>query len=304
MRRTRLRSHRCLVLTSLFLIACGADGSVPSAEQASVGGFDDEMIMAAPPAEAKAMGMELESRGTSAAIGTGATDGSAQSDSVVRMPAMVIRNGSIVIRVDSLEPAMQAVQQMATRLDGYVGNTMLSADLRQARSATLEVKVPAARFDEALASLSPIGHVESVSSTAQDVGEEFFDLSARQANSQRLEERLINLLATRAGSLEDVLAVERELARVREEIERYTGRLRYLRTRVAISTLTVTVHEPEPLIGGSGGDNVIFGAFKSAWRNFVQFVAGFIAYLGILVPTAVLVVLAVMGWRRLRRPAP
>lgn len=98
-----------------------------------------------------------------------------------------------------------------------------------------------------------------------------------------------------------MLAVERELARVREEIERYSGRLRYLRTRVAISTLNVTVHEPEPLIGGSSGDNVILAAFKAAWRNFVQFVAGFIAFLGVLVPVAVILLVGVMGWRRLRR---
>ena len=60
------------------------------------------------------------------------------------------------------------------------------------------------------------------------------------ATARRLEERLVALLATRTGRLEDVLAVERELARVREESERDQGRLRYLGRCVATSSLSVT----------------------------------------------------------------
>ena len=82
--------------------------------------------------------------------------------------------------------------------------------------------------------------------TAEDVGEEYTDVSARVANARRLEARLLDLLATRSGRLEEVLNLEREVARVREEIERYDGRLRYLRTRASISMLTLTLHEGQP----------------------------------------------------------
>jgi hypothetical protein len=225
---------------------------------------------------------------------------------------MIIRTGNASVEVDSLEPAIAAVRALATRLGGWVGNTSLSAGEDQVRSATIELKVPAARYEEALSGLKPIGKVETVSSNAEDVGEEFVDVSARVANARRLEERLITLLATRTGKLEDVLAVERELARVRESIDRYEGRLRYLRTRVATSTLTVTVHEPLPLVGASPGQNVIAEAFREMWRNFVRFVAAFIASLGTLVPVALLLALAVLVWRRMggrfpsrrARPAP
>jgi len=183
-----------------------------------------------------------------------------------------------------------------------VGSTSLSTGDYEVRRATLELRIPSARYDEALAGLAPIGKVESVSSHAEDVGEEFVDLTARTSNARRLEERLITLLATRTGKLEDVLSVERELARVREEIERYDGRLRYLRTRVATSTLSVTVHERAPLVGVSPGENVIGEAFKDAWRNFVRFTAALIASLGTLIPLLALAVLAAMGWRRFGAP--
>jgi hypothetical protein len=71
-------------------------------------------------------------------------------------------------------------------------------------------------------------------------------------NARRLETRLIDLLATRTGKLKDVLDVERELARAREEIERYEGRLRYLRAHATLSTLTISLHEPLPVVGRAG----------------------------------------------------
>src|SRR5256886_8466538 len=166
--------------------------------------------------------------------------------------AMIIRAGQASIEVDSLEPAVALVRTLARRLGGYVANTAMQTGRGQLRSATLEVKVPANRFDEGLSGLAPIGKLESVNVSAEDVGEEFTDATARMANARRLETRLIELIATRTGKLKDVLDVEQELARVREEIERYEGRLRYLQAHAALSTLTICVHEPPPVVGHPG----------------------------------------------------
>lgn len=214
------------------------------------------------------------------------------------LPTMLIRTGHAMVEVDSLELAITRVRQLAQQLGGFVANTSMDVGQRQFRQATLQLRIPAARFDEAISGLPPVGRIESVNVTTEDVGEEFVDVSARVANARRLEERLIALLATRTGRLEDVLAVERELARVREEIERHEGRLRYLRTRAAVSTLTVNLHEPRPIIGEYPGANVMGNAFRQAWRNFVGFLAGFIASLGILIPVGLL---ALVGWYVLRR---
>ena len=221
-------------------------------------------------------------------------------------PAMIIRAGQANIEVDSLEPAVALVRQLARQLGGYVANTAMQTGRGQLRSATLEVKIPAARFDEALGGLAPIGKLESVNVSAEDVGEEFTDATARMANARRLENRLIELIATRTGKLKDVLDVEQELARVREEIERYEGRLRYLRAHAALSTLTICVHEPVPVVGHPGS-SVVAEAFKQAWRNFVDLVAWCIRSLGVVVPlgaVATLGWLAVRRWRKGQVPRP
>jgi Domain of unknown function (DUF4349) len=204
-------------------------------------------------------------------------------------PSMIIRKGQASVEVDSLDAGVALVRQLARRVGGYVANASVEAGRSQTRSATLELKLPAAHFDEAIDSLAPLGKLENVNVSAEDVGEEYVDVSARVANARRLEQRLIEILAARTGRLRDVLEVERELARVREEIERYEGRLRFLKSRSAMSTLAVTVHEPFPVVGERGSWSVIAEAFRQAWRNLVTFVAGFIAALGTLGPAAVLV---------------
>ena len=218
-----------------------------------------------------------------------APPGSIQGPAAQVAPSMLIRTGGASIEVDKLDPAIIKVRELATRLGGYVANSSISGGRDQIRSATLELKIPAAQYDQAIGGLGNIGKVESVNTNVEDVGEEYVDITARVTNAKRLEERLVNLLATRTGKLEDVLAVERELARVREEIERYEGRMRYLKTRAAVSTLSITVHEPAPILGQNPGDNPVVGALKQAWRNFVGFIAWFISSLGILIPFGVLV---------------
>ena len=214
---------------------------------------------------------------------------------------MVIRVGQAFIEVDKVDPAILKIRQLAAQVGGYITNSSVSGGRDQIRQATLELKIPAPKYDQAVGSLSTIGKVETVNSTAQDVGEEFVDVTARVNNARRLEDRLINLLSTRTGKLDEVLRVERELARVREEIERYEGRLRYLSSRVATSTLTITVHEPAPILGNNPGENPIARALRRAWKNFIALVAGVIASLGVVIPLALVAFAAWVGYRRWRR---
>ena len=198
---------------------------------------------------------------------------------------MIVRSGGASIEVSSIDSAVPRVRALATSIGGFIANSSVEAGHDQVKTATLEVKAPAAEFDRLISGLRPLGKVEAVNVSAEDVGEEYVDVEARVANDHRLEARLIDLLATRTGRLSDVLDVEQQLARVREEIERYEGRLRYLRTHAELSTLTITVHEPEPILDHVG-TNPLATAARQAWRNFIALLAFAIASLGILLPVA------------------
>jgi hypothetical protein len=203
---------------------------------------------------------------------------------------LIVRTGQASIEVDSLEPAMAELRRLAQRVGGFVADASVQSGRNQLRTATLQLKVPAARFDDLTQGLEPLGRLQFVNVSAEDVSEEFVDLTARVANGHRLEDRLVELLRTRTGKLQDVLSVERELARVREEIERMEGRMRFLKNSAQLSTLSVNMYEPAPIIASHPGRSVIGEAFKTAWRNFVGVLAGAIASLGFVVPVVVL------GW--------
>ena len=258
-----------------------------SAVQGIAGSVSGRRDFSSPPSA-----MEVSTEASDAAVQP--SSGQATDPLTVQIaPTMVIRNGQASVEVDKLDPAIVKLRQLAAQLGGYIGNSSMSGGHDQNRAATLELKIPAQRFDQALNGLATLGKVESVNATAEDVGEEYVDITARVNNGHRLEDRLISLLATRTGKLQDVLSVERELARVREEIERYEGRLRFLKSRVATSTLSVTIHEPFPILGQGPGQNPIVAAIRQAWRNFVGFISAIIASLGVLIPLAAL---ALAGW--------
>ena len=227
---------------------------------------------------------------------TGSPVDPVQNFGALTSSTMLIRTGQAFVEVEKLDPAILKIRQLVAQVGGYITNSSMSGGRDQIRQASIEIKIPNTHYDQAVGSLSSIGKVETVNSTAQDVGEEFVDVTARMANARRLEDRLINLLDRRTGKLDEVLRVERELARVREEIERYDGRLRYLSARVAMSTLTINAHEPAPVI--EPGSNPIGEAFRRAWQNFVAMLAAVIASLGVLIPIGLIGVGGWIGYRR------
>jgi hypothetical protein len=304
MRRSQLTA---LTAASLLLFACSKESESPTVQTDA--GLASSVVTAKATSGPGFVGGVMGRRDAAApavdAVSAEAPQATPQPSSdpstVQIAPTMVIHNGQASVEVDKLDPAIVKLRQLAAQLGGYIGNSSMSGGREQVKSATLELKIPAQRFDQAINGLGTLGKIESVNSTAEDVGEEYVDITARVNNAHRLEDRLIALLATRTGKLQDVLSVERELARVREEIERYEGRLRYLKSRVATSTLSVTVHEPVPILGQGPGQNPIVAAIRAAWRNFVGFIAGTIALLGILIPMGALVLGGWVVYRRFKR---
>src|SRR6476661_5457574 len=101
------------------------------------------------------------------------------------------------------------------------------------------------------------------------------------------------------GKVSDVLTVEQELARVRQEAERYEARIRFLEHRASLSSLAVSLHEKVPLIEPPRGHGPIAEAFAEAWTRFVAFTAWLIASLGILVPAGAVIGIVILVTRRL-----
>lgn len=215
--------------------------------------------------------------------------------------AMLVRSGEASIEVRQVEDALARTRQAASQFGGFIANTAVRNGREENHSATVEIRVPSAQFDALVAALNTLGKVESVTANVQEVGEEYVDLGARATNARRMEARLIEMMATRTGKLSDALTVEQELKRIREEIERYDARLRFLERRASTSTLTVSLHEPLGLIDRPRPGPIV-EALGLAWERTLGVFAWCIAALGVIVPVGVLVGLAAFAGRRVQWP--
>jgi len=155
---------------------------------------------------------------------------------------MIIRKAELKLVVQDTKKAITQVESMAKEMGGYVSQSNAWKEEDQLR-ATLVIMVPAERFEEALAHLRDMSvDVLRESVSGQDVTEEYTDLSARLKNLEATEKELRELLTTvreRTGKAEDILAVYRELTKIRGQIEQVKGRMQYLEQMTAFSTITV-----------------------------------------------------------------
>src|SRR5258707_11551864 len=94
-------------------------------------------------------------------------------------PTMIIRTGQAFIEVDKVDPAILRIRQLAAQVGGYIANSSISGGRDQIRQATLEIKMPASKYDQAGSDLSTIGKGQTVNCTPEEVGEEFLALTAQ-----------------------------------------------------------------------------------------------------------------------------
>lgn len=146
------------------------------------------------------------------------------------------------------------------------------------------------------------GRITSQTTNAEDLTRQMVDTEARLRAQTALRDRLQDLLRSRPGRLADLLEVERELARVQGEIDAVQSTLAVMRTRVAMSELSLQYRSaPRPV----GSDT--FEPLRNALANFLGIiVAGFAAIITIiagLIPVLIVVVpivWLVLRWRKRR----
>jgi len=181
-----------------------------------------------------------------------------------------------------------ALAEEARRIPGDLGGDLLGMEQSgegDSRSARLSMRIPAPRFEEALARLRRLdAEVVSSNVDTKDVTDQFVDLGARLASKQREEQQYLSLLS-QAKTIDDTLKISQALAKTRTEIEQLTGQLNSLKGRVDYSTITVTI------------DNVADLTTQSAWQPVRTAAQALVALLSLLKLLGDLVIwLVIVGW--------
>lgn len=234
-----MTTHRA-VQALLLAVLCGPCLGCGSAEQPS-GGTSDRYDAG------RTVGREASSGpGETAAPGDAAP--AADSPQGAARNRKIIYNAKVRLVVDDYQSFESQIVQLVSEHGGFVANSDTTRRYTDRQSGTWRVRVPVAQYTDFLTAVTSLGFAESRNEDAQDVSEEFVDIEARIRSKQELERRIIAMLEDRAGKLADVLEIEKELARVREDIERMEGRLRYLADRSSLATITIECREEQKYV--------------------------------------------------------
>jgi Domain of unknown function (DUF4349) len=155
----------------------------------------------------------------------------------------LIRNATAELEVASFDESVQKITAFASEEKGYVSTTSSEKQANGKLRGEIVVKVLPDNLDRFLGKLRGIGDLKNQALTTEDVTKAYFDTESRLKNARLMEQRLIEILKTKSKDVADLLEVEKELGRVREEIETMQGELKFMDSQVAFATVTITLAE-------------------------------------------------------------
>ncbi len=190
-------------------------------------------------------------------------------------PRKIVRTGELRITVDDFDSARERLDAIIGRAGGFVADLNIVHRDKTVSAATFTLRVPSSRFDDVVRALRPLGEVQDERTTAEDISETYYDLDSRLKNARVLEARMLDLVKNHSGPIADLLQIERELGRVREDIERMDGKMRSLDALVAMSTITVNVDTRVAYVAAApvGFGDRAAGRLGRSWDAVVTFFA-------------------------------
>jgi len=259
------------VLSVLLVVAAGCDYAARKSDTAARSETSNQAYSGpatAPQTEAAKTTYAYENKVEAKAVSlTNSLNADETSEAVDRK---IIRNADLTMEVPSTTDTQHRIVSIAESHGGFV----VTSESKQRENVepakrTLDIKlvvrVPENQFGATLDQIHGLGSgtPKEEKITGQDVTEEFIDLEARIKTQKALEAQFL-LIMHQAGKISDALEVQSQLADVRTEIEKLEGRKRFLENRSSLSTITVNLETPTPIVPVTGS------GFKSSVRDAVS----------------------------------
>jgi hypothetical protein len=243
----------------------------------NVGRVDHEAVMQAPePAVAARVAAQAEAK-------------HAAPEAAKPLPRKIIYRGQLALVVDEFDRGVEQLEALVKEQKAYVAKKEVKGTPGTPRTGTWTIRVPAASFDDFLASASRLGEVRRTNLETEDVTDQYFDTRAEVKNLEAREDALRGLYKEKlAGTkVADLLEVDRELSQVRGNINVRKGRLQRWDQETEYSTLVVELQDRRGYVPPVVPD---FGT--SLGRTFQWSIEGLLATGRFLV----LVVVALVPW--------
>ncbi|HPM78870.1 MAG TPA: DUF4349 domain-containing protein [bacterium] len=207
----------------------------------------------------------------------------------------LIRNGEVQVRVKDIVATRTQLEEMVKKAGGFIADVRFNR-LTELHYLEMTLRLPAGDFDGFVAALDKLGAVENEQFTVEDVTDQWVDLGRRIETKEKMAARLQELIASKSYQFRDLLEVERELSRLRLEIERLQGSLNGMNDKIAFSTLKITLRQEvlQKIVPPDSTFAPLLNAVENFWprlqasvRAMVTILAFFLNLLVYLLPWAV-----------------
>lgn len=180
----------------------------------------------------------------------------------------LVKEGQVEFETIDISSTRKLILQSIEKCKGYTSSDQEYKSVGR-KSNTIIIRVPAKNFDQLLNDATKgVTKFDNKNIEIKDVTEEFLDIQARVKTKKELENRYLELLK-KANSVTEILEVEKQIGQLRSEIESIEGRLKYLESKVSLSTLTITFYQTVPNENEFG--NKFKNGFINGWDNLVWF---------------------------------
>lgn len=278
-----------VLLVGMLLAGCGGQNSPVS----------EENVAASAPGNAPAA---VEAKGAATdGVGAGAVP---KASGLARK---IIYTAEVSMVVEKLNPAQQKLMELVRKHGGYIAETNIGGASGAPRNGRWKIRVPVNGYQNFLDAISKIGEVQTLTTGSSDVSEEYYDIEARLRNKRLEEKRLLEHLNRSTGKLNEILQVEKEISRVRGEIEQMQGRLRVLANLTSLTTVTVTIQEVKDYIPPAPPTfaTEIARSFSGSFGGLLNFGKGLVLLAVTLLPWAIAGLIVTLPlWIALRRRRP
>lgn len=213
----------------------------------------------------------------------------------------IIRDASMRMQVETYKTARTAINEAIAKHEAYV---TVEDESKSGYSweNNMVIRVSSEKFDALLEDLTQLAiYTDHKRINAKDVTAEYIDIESRLENRKKVEKRFQEILQ-QAKNIKEILDVENEIRKIREEIDAAEGRLKYLRDQVSFSTINLTYYQkldyeaaPERSYFTKVGK-----AVGEGWDGFLEFTIA-ILYAWPFWILLVAVVWLVRGWWKKRK---
>ena len=274
-------------LLAMIISGCGSsasDTAVSQAYKAEYGGPAENSTTAS---------YEIEEVLADVKVTANAAD-SAGAGAAYNIGQKVIFTGNMSLETLDFEKSRKEIFDYIDSIGGFVQNSSIHGggiNYKGLKSGEFVFRIPKQKYNGVFTDMGKFGTIVSQQSSGEDITERYFDNEARVKSLTIQEERLLELLK-KATKMDDIISLEKELQRVRYDIENLTGTLKKWDGLVEYSTITVDLREveqiknPEPQKKNGLLSRMSYG-FKNSANGMWELAQGLLVFMVASIPVLV-----------------